>query len=115
MPTKEILVSGEMHNPPHPGEVIRILHIEPTGLTVTEAAQRLGIDRKTLSRVINGHAKITVDMAMRLSKALNTSAKVWLGMQQSYDIWQAKNNKKTDLSKVKTWLVDYNENRPVIF
>ena len=89
---------GEMYNPPHPGEVFKEMHLEPLGLTVTEAANRLGVDRKTLSRVINGQAAITVDMALKLSKGLGTSAKVWLGMQQSYDLWQAKHN--TDLSDV---------------
>ncbi len=113
---KEIFVNGEMYNPPHPGAVIRMMHIEPSGLTVTEAAARLDIDRKTLSRVINGRAAITVDMAVRLSEALNTSAKVWLGMQQSYDIWQVKHNKKIDFSRVQSWYVDNHvnniDNRP---
>jgi addiction module HigA family antidote len=105
----EIFVNGEMHNPPHPGEVIKMMHIEPTGITITEAASRLDIDRKTLSRVINGNAAITVEMALRLSKALNTSAKVWLGMQQSYDLWQVSHNDKIDLSRVKPWETGYIE------
>lgn len=101
MAKKEIYtVDGDMHNPPHPGSVLWMMHLEPTGLSVTEAAARLDIDRKTLSRVINGRAAITVEMALRLSKALGTSARVWLGMQQSYDLWQAK--KKTVLNKVQS-------------
>ncbi len=108
----EIFTSGEMYNPPHPGEVIKMMHIEPAGLSITEAAARLDIDRKTLSRVINGHSAITPHMAIRLSKALNTSAKVWLGMQQSYDLWQAKHSNKIDLSRIQTWHVDFKEDRP---
>ncbi len=89
---------GEMYNPPHPGEVLKEMHLEPLSLTITEAAERLGIDRKTLSRVVNGQAAVSVEMALKLAKGLSTSAKVWLGMQQAYDLWQAK--KDADLSRV---------------
>ncbi len=103
---------GEMHNPPHPGEVLMEMHLKPTGLTITKAAERLAIDRKTLSRIINGQSAITVEMAMRLAKSLGTSAKVWLGMQQSYDLWQAKQN--LNLSNVEglhTVIVKNNQGR----
>ena len=106
--TKEIFVNGEMYNPPHPGEIIQFMHIKPTGLSITQAALKLDIDRKTLSRIINGKAAITVEMAIRLSKALNTSAKVWLGMQQSYDLWQVRSKNKVDLSRVQSWYIDNN-------
>ncbi len=89
---------GDMHNPPHPGEVLKDMYLVPLELTIAEAAKRLSIDRKTLSRVVNGKASITVEMALRLGKSLGTSAKVWLGMQQSYDLWHAK--QKIDLSNV---------------
>lgn len=95
---KTIYTEGEMFNPPHPGEVLKEMHLDPLGLTVTEAARRLNIDRKTLSRVINGQSAVSVDMALRLSKGLNTSAQVWLGMQQAYDLWQTK--LEADLSEV---------------
>jgi addiction module HigA family antidote len=98
----EYTVSGEMHQPPHPGEVLWLLHIEPSGLSVTEAAKRLGVDRKTLSRILHGRTALTVEMALRLGKALGTSAKVWLGMQQSYDLWQATRQNRVDLSSIQS-------------
>lgn len=78
-----------MHNPPHPGEVIRKLCIEPLGLTVTEAARGLGVSRKTLSALLNGHFGISAEMAIRLSKAFGGSAESWLTQQAQYDLWQA--------------------------
>ena len=63
-----------MHNPPHPGEVIRALCLEPLGISVTEAAEALGVSRKTLSAILNGHAGISPEMAVRLSIAFDTSA-----------------------------------------
>ena len=75
-----------MHNPAHPGEVIRKLCIEPLGLTVTEAAKALGVTRKALSELINCRAGVSVEMALRLAKAFDTSAESWLGMQQQYDL-----------------------------
>ncbi|ADB42941.1 HigA family addiction module antitoxin [Spirosoma linguale] len=79
-----------MHNPPHPGTTLRVLYLENVGLSVTEAAQRLGISRKTLSQIINGHAGISPQMAILLSQAFpNTTPELWLTMQQRYDLWQA--------------------------
>ena len=79
----------QMHNPPHPGEVLRELCIEPLGLSVTEAAEGLGVSRKTLSAVLNGRAGISPEMALRLSIAFDTSAESWLNHQTQYDLWQA--------------------------
>ena len=75
-----------MHNPPHPGEVLREYLAETS---ISEAAQRLGITRASLSRILNGKAGITADMAVRLSILLGTSSRLWLGLQNSYDLWQA--------------------------
>jgi addiction module HigA family antidote len=75
-----------MHNPAHPGEVIRKLCIEPLGLTVTEAAKALGVTRKALSELINCRSGVSIEMALRLAKAFETSAESWLGMQQQYDL-----------------------------
>jgi addiction module HigA family antidote len=79
----------KMHNPPHPGEVLRELCIEPLGLTVTRAAEALGVSRKTLSAILNGRAGISPEMAIRLSKAFGTSAESWLNQQVQYDLWVA--------------------------
>jgi len=79
-----------MHNPPHPGEVLRELCLEPLGLTITDAAGALGVSRKTLSAILNGRAGISPEMAIRLSKAFGTSAESWLNQQMQYDLWVAK-------------------------
>lgn len=83
-----------MYNPPHPGEIIKTLCLEPLGLTVTEAAEALGISRKTLSAILNGHAGISPEMAIRLSIAFNTTAESWLNQQVQYDLWLAEHHRK---------------------
>lgn len=82
-----------MYNPPHPGEVIKELYLEPLELSVTAAAKALGVSRKTLSAVINGHAGVSPEMAIRLSIAFNTSAESWVNQQAQYELWQAEQNR----------------------
>jgi len=89
----------KMHNPPHPGEVLRELCLEPLGLTVTEAASALDVSRKTLSAILNGRAGISPEMALRLSLAFDTTAESWLAQQIQHDLWQAE--KRRDSLKVK--------------
>ncbi len=84
----------QMHNPPHPGEVIRGLCLEPLDLSVTAAAEALGVTRKTLSAILNGRAGISPEMALRLSIAFDTSPESWLNQQSQYDLWMAKKEKK---------------------
>ncbi len=79
-----------MHNPPHPGEIVREDCLEPLGLTVTAAAEWLGVSRQTLSELVNGHNGLTAEMAIRLEKAGWSNAETWLGVQLAYDLWQAK-------------------------
>ena len=79
----------KMHNPPHPGEVLKGLCLEPLGLTVTDAARALGVSRKTLSGIVNGRVGISPEMAVRLSLALDTTAESWLAQQLQYDLWRA--------------------------
>jgi addiction module HigA family antidote len=83
-----------MNNPPHPGEILRELCLEPLGLSVTEAAEALGVSRKTLSSILNGRAGISPEMAVRLSIAFDTSAESWLGQQSQYDLWLAEKRRK---------------------
>ncbi len=83
-----------MHNPPHPGEVLKELCLEPLGLTVTEAAKGLGVSRKTLSTILNGKSGISPEMAVRLSIAFNTSSESWLNQQSQYDLWQVEQHRK---------------------
>ena len=78
-----------MHNPPHPGEIVRKECLEPLGLTVTRAAQGLGVTRQALSDLVNGKAGVSVEMSLRLSKAFGSSPETWLGMQTAYDLWRA--------------------------
>jgi addiction module HigA family antidote len=80
--------------PLHPGTVLKGLYLEPMEITITQAAGRLGIARKTLSQLVNGHMGISAEMAIRLSKALSTTPQLWLNMQQGYDLWIAE--KKAD-------------------
>ena len=84
----------QMHNPPHPGEIIRELCLEPLGLSVTEAADGLGVSRKTLSTILNGRAGISPEMALRLAIAFDTSPESWLNQQAQYDLWQARKTAK---------------------
>ncbi len=85
----------KMHNPPHPGEVLRELCLRPLGLTVTAAAAALGVSRKTLSSILNRRSGVSAEMAIRLSLAFNTSAESWLNQQLQYDLWQAHRKRKS--------------------
>ncbi len=84
----------EMHDPPHPGEVLRGLYLEPLGLTVTEAARRIDVTRKTLSELVNGRAGLSPEMALRIGAATKTTAESWLNMQSYYDLWQTRKQRK---------------------
>ena len=79
-----------MHNPPHPGGIVRRQCLEPLDLSVTRAAQGLGVTRQALSELVNGRTGVSVDMAIRLSKAFGSTPETWLGMQMAYDLWQAR-------------------------
>ena len=83
------------HNPPHPGEILRELCLEPLGISVTAAAESLGVSRKTLSAILNGRAGISPEMAIRLSMAFDTSAESWLNQQMQYDLWLAEKKRKS--------------------
>lgn len=77
----------QMYDPPHPGEILRELCLEPLEISVTKAAEALGVSRKTLSAILNGRAGISPEMAIRLSMAFNTSPESWLNQQAQYDLW----------------------------
>lgn len=81
-----------MHTPPHPGEILKELCIDPLGISVTEAAKALGVSRKTLSAILNRRAGISPQMAIRLAKAFGTSPESWLNQQIAYDLWTAEQN-----------------------
>ena len=77
-----------MHNPPHPGEVVKHECLEPLGLTITKAARGLGVARQTLSALINERSRVSAEMAVRLSEAFGSSPETWLRLQMAYDLWQ---------------------------
>jgi antitoxin HigA-1 len=85
----------KMHNPPHPGEILRELCLDPLGLTVTQAAGALGVSRKTLSSILNGRSGISAEMAIRLSIAFNTTAESWMLQQLQYDLAQVEPKRKS--------------------
>jgi addiction module HigA family antidote len=86
--------TARMLNPPHPGEILRELCLEPLGLTVTAAAASLDVSRNTLSAILNGRAGISPEMAVRLSIAFDTTAESWLQQQLQFDLWHAEQSRK---------------------
>lgn len=92
-----------MHNPPHPGKIVKKALIEALGLTITEASRQLGVGRLTVSNLIHEKAGISPEMAVRLSIALGTSSEMWANMQTLYDLWQAeKKRKKLKVRRITT-------------
>lgn len=90
-----------MHNPPHPGEVLRELYMGPMGLTVAKMATVLRLSRKALSQLVNGHTRITPETALRLSMALDNTPESWLNLQQQYDLWQVRKKLKVKIPSLK--------------
>ena len=84
-----------MRHPPHPGGIVRRQCLEPLGLTVTEAARGLGVTRQALSDLVNEKSGISVDMAIRLSKAFGSSPETWLGLHMAHDLWQARDRARS--------------------
>ena len=87
-----------MHNPPHPGEFITSVYLEPNGISGRELSAKLGVSASTLNRILTGKSGVTPEMALRLSKCLGRSPESWLAMQHGYDLWNAK--KRLDLRAV---------------
>jgi len=79
-----------MHNPPHPGGIVKRQCLEPLGLSMTDAAKHLGVSRQSLSELVNERAGVSVDMVIRLTKAFGSSPETWLSLQMAYDLWQAR-------------------------
>lgn len=80
--------------PTHPGGIIKRLHLEPLGLSVSAAAKALGVSRKTLSKIVNERGAVTPDMALRLARAFHTTPELWLNLQQFHDLWHAAHDSK---------------------
>jgi antitoxin HigA-1 len=92
--------ASSMHNPPHPGEVLRDGVFAGTGETVTSFARRLGVSRVALSRVLNGQAAVSAEMALRLAAALGGTAESWLHMQASHDLWLARRKMRKAVERI---------------
>jgi len=80
--------------PTHPGKIIKEDYLKPLSLTITEMATTLGVSRKTLSKILNERGTVTPDMALRLSRAFDTTPDLWLNLQKNYDMWQAEHSSK---------------------
>jgi antitoxin HigA-1 len=87
-------MTNRKRKPTHPGGILKRHYMEPLSLTVSGLADDLHVSRKTVSKIINEHGSITPDMALRLSKAFETSAELWLNLQTNYDLWNAASNSK---------------------
>lgn len=87
-----------MHNPPHPGEFITAVYLEPHGISGRSLAEKLDVAASTLNRILNGSGRITPEMALRLAKALGRTPESWLAMQDAHDLWQARQS--VDLARV---------------
>jgi addiction module HigA family antidote len=95
-----------MHNPAHPGEILKELVVEPLGLTITDVSQHLNVSRKTLSKVLNGRGAITPEMALRLELAFKKpSADHWLRLQNTFDLWSSR--QKISELKVEPYQINY--------
>lgn len=91
-----------MHNPPHPGDFITAVYLEPNGISGRELASKLGVAASTLSRILHGASGVSPEMALRLSKALGRSPESWLALQTNFDLWQAKQRVRlTGVTKVR--------------
>src|SRR5512139_3922568 len=94
-------MTTRMYNPPHPGEVLRDTVLADGRLTVAEFARKLGVSRVTLSRVVNGRAAVSADMALRFAAALGGSAESWLNMQAAFDLWHASRRRRPKVRPLK--------------
>ena len=95
------MTNTRMHNPPHPGEILQETVLADGRISVTDFAEKLSVSRVALSRVVNGRAAVSADMALRLAAALGGSAESWLQMQGAYDLWQAGKRRRPKVQPLK--------------
>jgi len=86
--------------PSHPGSILRLHYLEPSGISVTDLAMQLRLSRKTVSKILNERGSLTTDVALRLSRAFDTTPELWLNLQRNYDLWHTA-NKTTDWQAIK--------------
>jgi len=78
---------GRMHSPAHPGEILKAMYLEPMGVSITKAADALGVSRKHVSAIVNGRVPVTPDMAVRLAGVFGTEPEIWINLQAQHDLW----------------------------
>ena len=91
-----------MHNPARPGEILRELYLEPMGVTITQAAEALGVSRKHVSAIVNGRAPVSPDMAMRLAAVFATEPELWVNLQAQYDLWDVSRKRRPKVKPLRT-------------
>lgn len=91
----------KIFDPTHPGEILKEIYIDGHELTINDAAKAIGVTRTTLSRLINKHQSMTPEMALRLGKAFDTQAEMWLNLQRDYDLWETSQNSQEILKTVR--------------
>ena len=101
MSNESLPVEGTMHNPPHPGRIVRQDCIEALGLTIGQAAEALGVTRQTLDRLVNERGGVSPEMALRLAKAFGGSAEMWMRLQTAYDLAEACKRNAEDLATIR--------------
>jgi addiction module HigA family antidote len=99
--TTTIKAAPMMHRPPHPGQILRELYLVPMRVTIIEAAKALGVTSKHVSGIVNGHVRITADMAIRLAAALDTDAQTWVNLQAQRDLWEASKKKPPNVKPLR--------------
>jgi addiction module HigA family antidote len=90
-----------MHNPSHPGEILRDLYLEPMGVTITQAAEALGVSRKHVSAIVNSRVPVTPDMALRLAAVFETEPELWVKLQAQYDLWAVSRKRRPKLKPLR--------------
>lgn len=92
--------SGRMHSPAHPGEILAEMYMRPLGVTVTQAADALGVSRKHVSAIVNGRAPVTPDMAARLAGVFGTEPDIWINLQAQHDLWQVRQQARPKVKRL---------------
>ena len=87
--------------PSHPGSILKLHYLDPSGISVTDLAKNLRLSRKTVSRILNEHGAVTTDVALRLSRAFDTTPELWLNLQRNYDLWHTTANETTDWMEIR--------------
>src|SRR5580692_5813643 len=92
--------SGRMHSPAHPGEILKTMYMEPLEVSITQAADALGVSRKHVSAIVNGRAPVTPDMAARLAGTFGTEPDIWINLQAQYDLWQVRQHGRPKVKRL---------------